>query len=240
MDGSEFDVVIFDTAPTGHTIRLLELPVDWSQFISDSAKGAGQTCMGPVQAIQESKDKYDRAITLLRDPSATRFIFVQQPEETAIFETERSAAELKRIGIRSQELIVEAILPAEVCDQPLFRKRYEMQQQHLEDIGARLPLPTRQALLRGRDLCVCEIQQGLGATQPTVSRHLGHLRHAGLVTTRKEGLWVHYELAPDVPETLRSVIESLEQSVSASPQGLKDRARLAVGPRCCGPDQSRS
>jgi len=148
MDGSEFDVVIFDTAPTGHTIRLLELPVDWSQFISDSAKGAGQTCMGPVQAIQESKDKYDRAITLLRDPGATRFIFVLQPEETAIFETERSTTELKRIGIHSQELIVNAILPAEVCDQPLFRKRYEMQQQHLEDIGARLPLPTRQVLLQ--------------------------------------------------------------------------------------------
>ena len=80
--------------------------MDWSQFISDSAKGAGQTCMGPVQAIQESKDKYDRAIALLRDPGATRFVFVLQPEETAIFETERSAAELKRLGIESQELIV--------------------------------------------------------------------------------------------------------------------------------------
>lgn len=92
------------------------------------------------------------------------------------------------------------------------------------------------ALLRGKDLCVCEIQQSLDATQPTVSRHLGHLRHAGLVTTRKEGLWVHYELAADVPETLRSVVQSLEQSVSRSPQGMKDRARLAARPRCCEPE----
>jgi arsenite-transporting ATPase len=148
MDGSEFDLVIFDTAPTGHTIRLLELPVDWSKFISDSVKGAGQTCLGPVQAIQESKDKYDRAITLLRDPSYTRFVFVLQPEQTAIFETERSAAELKRLGVESQELIVNGMLPSEVCDQPLFRKRYEMQQRHLTEIRKRFFLPAREILLQ--------------------------------------------------------------------------------------------
>jgi arsenite-transporting ATPase len=148
MDGSEFDLVIFDTAPTGHTIRLLELPVDWSKFISDSVKGAGQTCLGPVQAIQESKDKYDRAIDLLRNPRHTRFVFVIQPEQTAIFETERSATELKRIGIESQELIVNGMLPSEVCEQPLFRKRYEMQQQHLTEIHKRFLLPAREILLQ--------------------------------------------------------------------------------------------
>jgi arsenite-transporting ATPase len=152
MDGSDFDLVIFDTAPTGHTIRLLELPVDWSQFISDSAKGAGQTCMGPVQAIQASKEKYDRAIALLKDPNATRFVFVLQPEETAIFETERSAAELKRIGIASQELIVNGLLPADVCEQPLFRTRYEMQQGHLREIRTRLRLPVREVLLQNGEI----------------------------------------------------------------------------------------
>lgn len=148
MDSTDFDLVIFDTAPTGHTIRLLELPVDWSQFISDSAKGAGQTCMGPVQAIQASKDKYDRAIALLRDPAATRFVFVLHAEETAVFETIRSAAELERLGIRSHELIVNGLLPPEVCDQPLFRARREMQQRHLADIHGRLPLPTREVCLQ--------------------------------------------------------------------------------------------
>jgi arsenite-transporting ATPase len=148
MDNDDFEVVIFDTAPTGHTIRLLELPVDWSKFIDDSAKGAGQTCMGPVQAIQESKEKYDRAIRLLSDASRTRFIFVLQPEQTAIFETERSATELKRIGVVSQELIVNGILPSEVCDQPFFRARYEMQQKHLAEIHRRFAQPARQVLLR--------------------------------------------------------------------------------------------
>jgi arsenite-transporting ATPase len=148
MDTDGFDVVIFDTAPTGHTIRLLELPVDWSQFISESVKGAGQTCLGPVQAIQESKVKYDRAIRLLSDAARTRFIFVLQPEQTAIFETERSATELRRIGVESQELIINGILPVEVCDEPFFRARYEMQQRHLAEIASRFPVPTRRIYLR--------------------------------------------------------------------------------------------
>lgn len=148
MDENSYDVVIFDTAPTGHTIRLLELPVDWSQFISDSTKGAGQTCMGPVQAIQDSKEKYDRAIRLLNDEGRTRFIFVLQPEQTAIFETERSANELRSIGIHSQELIINGILPKQVCGEPLFRARYEMQQRHLAEIGQRFPIFTRRVYLR--------------------------------------------------------------------------------------------
>ncbi|MEW9123337.1 MAG: ArsA family ATPase, partial [Thermotaleaceae bacterium] len=76
MDSDEYDMVIFDTAPTGHTIRLLELPVNWSKHIEESAKGSGQTCMGPVQNIQDSKDKYDRAVKLLQDKNETHFIFV--------------------------------------------------------------------------------------------------------------------------------------------------------------------
>lgn len=162
MDSQDFDLVIFDTAPTGHTIRLLELPVDWSQFISDSAKGAGQTCMGPVQVIQESKLKYDRAIRLLSDAGRTQFIFVLQPEQTAVFETERSATELQRIGVRSQELIVNGILPAEVCDGPFFRARYEMQQKYLADIRQRFHLSARKVLLRDSEVKGIEALRQVG------------------------------------------------------------------------------
>jgi arsenite-transporting ATPase len=152
MDRGDFDLIIFDTAPTGHTIRLLELPVDWSKHIAESAKGSGQTCLGPVQAIQDSKAKYDRAIALLGDPRRTRFIFVLQPEQTAIFETERSAVELRRLGIESQELIVNGFLPAEVCEQPFFKKRYEMQQRHLAEIRQRFAVPLRQMALRDTEV----------------------------------------------------------------------------------------
>ena len=128
MEANEYEILIFDTAPTGHTIRLLELPVDWSKHIEESAKGSGQTCLGPVQAIQESKNKYDRATALLRDPERTTFVFVMRPEELSLYETVRAMKELMAIGIRSGRIIVNGILPKEVCDIDFFKKKYESQQ----------------------------------------------------------------------------------------------------------------
>jgi len=128
MEANEYEILIFDTAPTGHTIRLLELPVDWSKHIEESAKGSGQTCLGPVQAIQESKNKYDRATALLRDPERTAFVFVMRPEELSLYETVRAMKELMAIGIRSGRIIVNGILPKEVCDIDFFKKKYESQQ----------------------------------------------------------------------------------------------------------------
>jgi arsenite-transporting ATPase len=147
MDDPEYDLVIFDTAPTGHTIRLLELPVNWSEFIDLSAKGSGQTCLGPVQAIQESKAMYDKAIAELRNPQATTFIFVVQPEAVAIGETERSVAEIRQLGVKSIELVINGILPEEVCQDAFFRSRWEMQQRHLQEIERRLVMPARRMYL---------------------------------------------------------------------------------------------
>lgn len=175
MDGGGFDLIIFDTAPTGHTIRLLELPVDWSHHIEESAKGSGQTCLGPVAAIQESKAKYDRAIALLTDPAHTRFVFVLQPDRTALYETERASTELARIGVKSQELIVNSLLPGEACESPFFRRRYEMQQEQLAEIRARFHLPIREMLLRDEEVkgiaSLREVSRGLdGAPQGGVNR----------------------------------------------------------------------
>ncbi|OYV85204.1 MAG: arsenic-transporting ATPase, partial [Ignavibacteriae bacterium 37-53-5] len=110
-EAAEYDVIIFDTAPTGHTIRLLELPVDWSRHIEESAKGSGNTCIGPVASIQENKAKYDEATRLLADPESTTFVFVLQPEETSVYETVRSTHELREIGVKNIELVINGILP---------------------------------------------------------------------------------------------------------------------------------
>ena len=67
---SHFDVVIFDTAPTGHTLRLLELPAEWAKSISEAEHGSGQTCIGPTAAIQDAKHKYERALVTMRDDAA--------------------------------------------------------------------------------------------------------------------------------------------------------------------------
>ena len=150
--GTEYDVVIFDTAPTGHTIRLLELPVDWSKHIEESAKGSGNTCIGPVASIQENKSKYDEATRLLADPDRTTFVFVLQPEETSVYETVRSTHELKEIGVKNIEIVINGILPEEVCDHPFFKSRFEMQEKYIDQIGRKFALKTRKMYQRDGEI----------------------------------------------------------------------------------------
>ncbi len=140
----DYDVVIFDTAPTGHTLRLLELPGEWSAVIENAAKdgSAGQTCIGPAAALAESKEKFDRALAAMRDSKQTTFIFVLRPEATAIYETQRSISELTKLGIASQELVVNGIYPKKACDNPFMLRRFYKQQEYLSQIKTSLALPT--------------------------------------------------------------------------------------------------
>jgi len=141
----DFDVVIFDTAPTGHTLRLIQLPGEWSTVIENAAKdgNAGQTCVGPATALAESKLKFDRALEAMRNPDESDFIFVLRPEATCIFETKNSVSELKKIGINSQELIVNGVYPPTACDNPFMAHRYARMQEHLREIKSTFSLPAR-------------------------------------------------------------------------------------------------
>ncbi len=145
-----FDVVIFDTAPTGHTLRLLELPTEWTQSIDAASQGSGQTCIGPAAAIQDAKHKYERALATLRDPQTTVFIFVLHPEAIALRETQRAIAELGKLGIVTHRLIINGIIPAAEKANRLFAARADMQAGYLTQIEAQLPYPTqRMPLLAG-------------------------------------------------------------------------------------------
>ncbi len=144
QDG-KFDIVIFDTAPTGHTLRLLELPVEWSGVIEKAAKdnSGGQTCIGPAAALAESKAKFDRAISAMRNPDMTTFVFVLRPESTPIYEAKRSISELNKLGINSQEIIVNGVYPEKACDNPFMIARFMKQQQFLHTIMEKFPLPAK-------------------------------------------------------------------------------------------------
>jgi arsenite-transporting ATPase len=142
-----FDVVIFDTAPTGHTLRLLELPAAWAHTIEQSSTASGQTCIGPSAAIQASKLKYERALSAMRDSTQTTFIFVLQPEATPIKETRRATGELAKLDIHTHQLIVNGILPPEEASNPFFAQRVAMQEHYLDQIARELPLPARRMFL---------------------------------------------------------------------------------------------
>ena len=139
MKGMTFDVVIFDTAPTGHTIRLLELPAEWSQSIDAASAGSGQTCLGPAAAIQDAKHKYERALAAMRMSGQTDFIFVLHPEAISIKETRRAIDELGKLGIESFRLIINGIIPLEGKQNPLFAARAEMQRHYLAQIERDFP-----------------------------------------------------------------------------------------------------
>lgn len=132
MEEETYEVIVFDTAPTGHTIRLLELPVDWSRHIEEASKGSGQTCMGPVALIEDSKQKYDDAIRKLRDIKQTEFIFVMQPEQTSLEETLRSSKELERLDIKTSQIIINGLIPEDEAVNPFFKQRFNMQRIYTE------------------------------------------------------------------------------------------------------------
>jgi arsenite-transporting ATPase len=156
----EFDIIIFDTAPTGHTLRLLELPAEWSQAIDAASMGSGQTCIGPAAAIQEAKHKYEHALAALRDESLSTFIFVLHPEAIAIRETKRAIGELGKLGIHAHRLIINGIIPTSEQANPLFSARSRMQAGYIEQIRAEVSYPTQHMpLLSGEITGVARLRQ---------------------------------------------------------------------------------
>ncbi|MCC7208362.1 MAG: TRC40/GET3/ArsA family transport-energizing ATPase [Anaerolineae bacterium] len=149
---SAYDVVIFDTAPTGHTLRLLELPAEWSRSIQEAETGSGQTCIGPAAAIQDAKQKYERALAALRDTTRTTFVFVLHPEATAIKETQRATVELGKLDIHTHQIIVNGIIPPEESVNPFYSARMKMQANYLAQIERELPLPTQRMFLLDREI----------------------------------------------------------------------------------------
>jgi arsenite-transporting ATPase len=150
--GTAFDVVIFDTAPTGHTIRLLELPAEWSQSINAASSGNGQTCIGPAAAIQDAKHKYENALAAMRESAQTTFIFVLHPEAISIKETRRAITELSKLEIQNYRLIINGIIPVEGEQNPLFAARAEMQAGYLAQIERDFTYPKQRMTLQAGEI----------------------------------------------------------------------------------------
>ena len=106
---ADYDHIIFDTAPTGHTIRLLQLPGAWSGFIEKNPEGA--SCLGPLAGLEKQRQRYAEAVKALSDPERTRLILVARAQKTTLDEVARTHEELAAIGLSRQNLVINSVLP---------------------------------------------------------------------------------------------------------------------------------
>jgi arsenite-transporting ATPase len=126
----EFDHIIFDTAPTGHTLRMLQLPSAWSNFISESTHGA--SCLGQLAGLEGKREVYKNAVKTLADKDMTTLILVSRPEVTPLKEAERASKELQDIGVNNQIIIINGVLKK--FDDDLSSNIFNKQQKALQEI----------------------------------------------------------------------------------------------------------
>lgn len=129
-----YDHIIFDTAPTGHTLRMLQLPSAWSNFINESTHGA--SCLGQLSGLEEKKAVYKTAVDTLADGGKTMLLLVTRPETAPLQEANRASCELRELGIQNQLLIINGVLMQH--DDALSSELYRKQQAALADMPAEL------------------------------------------------------------------------------------------------------
>jgi len=107
---AQFDHVIFDTAPTGHTLRLLALPAAWSEFIDTNA--GGTSCLGPLSGLSAQRAMYNASNAALRDAAQTTLVLVARPDRASLKEAERTRVELVALGVANVKLILNGLFAA--------------------------------------------------------------------------------------------------------------------------------
>ncbi|TQR21762.1 arsenical pump-driving ATPase [Psychrobacillus vulpis] len=133
---SQYDHIIFDTAPTGHTLRLLQLPTAWTGFLEDSTHGA--SCLGPLSGLADKKNLYSKAVEVLADPDKTTLILVTRPDVSSLLEADRASIELKDIGVKNQIVIVNGLLREYIQEDEVSSAFYQRQRNALKQMPRNL------------------------------------------------------------------------------------------------------
>jgi len=141
-EGGNFDVILFDTAPTGHTLRLLELPAAWASFSEENPDGA--SCLGPTSALKNSQDRYNKVVATLRDATKTTFYLVSKPEKSSLKEASRTSEELKELGLNNQKLLINGLFTTMDSSDTFALKIQKMAQKQLESLPENLRLLNQQ------------------------------------------------------------------------------------------------
>ncbi|EMI41376.1 arsenical pump-driving ATPase [Rhodopirellula sp. SWK7] len=160
---SNFDHVIFDTAPTGHTLRLLTLPSAWTGFIETNTSGT--SCLGPLAGLKAQQEVYKQTVNALCDATTTTLILVTRPEPSAFQEADRTSGELKSIGVGNQHLIVNGVFRSQTETDPIATAMQQRGDQALENIPVSIgTLPRTMIPLSARGLMGIESLRRVGIT----------------------------------------------------------------------------
>lgn len=171
-DGAKsYDHVVFDTAPTGHTLRLLSLPKAWSGFLKDNDRGA--SCLGPHSGLKMQEARFNAAMMALRDPAQTMVVLVARPERVALAEAARASDELQALGLQKQMVAINGVFQAQPNMDAVARAWASTQQAALQAMPAILQgLPQTHVPLRPFDTVGLDALRALLADEPMTSENV--------------------------------------------------------------------
>jgi arsenite/tail-anchored protein-transporting ATPase len=165
----QFDYVVFDTAPTGHTLRLLSLPRAWTDFLDSNTRGA--SCLGPHSGLTMQRGRFAAALSALSDPQLTTVVLVTRPERAALQEAERTSSELRALGLVHQRLLINAVFRASAPSDPTAAALEARERSALARMSPALrSLPTEEVPLRAFNMLGVErLRALLDSSQPPLS-----------------------------------------------------------------------